>query len=90
MSTLSDNILSLDVITLSSSTTARNLRVIFHQNLSFIPNIKQVSRMRSFTCIKLPRSEASCLRVMLKNWSKPFLLLDWTTATHYYQDVQIM
>ena len=43
-SRLSDNILSLDGITLSSSTTARNLGVIFEQDLSFIPFIKQVSR----------------------------------------------
>ena len=42
-----------------------------------------------FTCVTLPKSEASCLRVMLKNWSMPLLLLDWTTATHC-QDVRIM
>ena len=47
-SRLSDNILSLDGITLSSSTTARNLGVIFDQDLSFIPHITQVSRTAFF------------------------------------------
>ena len=44
-SRLSYNILSLDGITLSSSSTERNLGVIFDQDLSYIPHITQVSRM---------------------------------------------
>ena len=45
-SRLSDNILSLEDMTLSSSTTASNLGVIFE--LSFIPHITQVSRTGFF------------------------------------------
>ena len=47
-SKLSDNILYLDCIILSYSTTARNLAVIFDQDLSFIPHIIQVSRTAFF------------------------------------------
>ena len=83
---LSDNVLCLDGITLSSSMTARNLGVIFDKDLSLILN--RFLGLLSFTYITLPRSEASCLKLMLKNMS--LLLLDWTTATHYCHDIRMM
>ncbi|XP_028272704.1 uncharacterized protein LOC114443000 [Parambassis ranga] len=45
---LSDNTFSLDGITLASSTTVRNLGVIFDQDMSFVSHIKQVSRTTFF------------------------------------------
>lgn len=45
---LSNNIASLDGITLSSSTTVRNLGVIFDQDLSFNSHIKLISRTAFF------------------------------------------
>lgn len=45
---LSDNILSLGGITLSFSTTAGNLGVIFDQYMSFFHHIKQVCRTTFF------------------------------------------
>ena len=40
---LSSNIVNLDGITLASSTTVRNLGVIFDQDLSFNSHVKQIS-----------------------------------------------
>ena len=46
--TLSNDIATLDGITLASSTTVRNLGVIFDQDLSFNSHIKQISRTAFF------------------------------------------
>ena len=45
---LSSNIVNLDGITLASSTTVRNLGVIFDQDLSFNSYVKQISRTAFF------------------------------------------
>ncbi len=45
---LSNDIVTLNDITLASSTTVRNLGVIFDQNLSFDSHIKQISRTAFF------------------------------------------
>ena len=45
---LSNDITTLDGITLASSTTVRNLGVIFDQDLSFNSHIKQISRTAFF------------------------------------------
>uniref|UniRef100_A0A665ULH4 Reverse transcriptase domain-containing protein n=1 Tax=Echeneis naucrates TaxID=173247 RepID=A0A665ULH4_ECHNA len=45
---LSNHLISLDGITLASSSTVRNLGVIFDQDMSFVPHIKQVSRAAFF------------------------------------------
>ena len=45
---LSSNIVNLDGITLASSTTVRNLGVVFDQDLSFNSYVKQISRMAFF------------------------------------------
>ena len=45
---LSSNILNLDGITLASSTTLRNLGVMFDQDLSFTSYVKQISRTAFF------------------------------------------
>ena len=42
--TLSNDILTLDVTALASSTTVRNLGVVFDQDMSFNSHIKQTSR----------------------------------------------
>ncbi|XP_047193774.1 uncharacterized protein LOC118286550 [Scophthalmus maximus] len=46
--TLSDHIVTLDGITLASSSTVRNLGVTFDQDMSFDSHIKQVSRTAFF------------------------------------------
>ena len=45
---MSNHIVTLDGISLASSTTARNLGVIFDQDLSFNSHIKQISRTAFF------------------------------------------
>ena len=82
------SILSLDAITLSS-TIAKNLGIIFDQDFLFLSHIWQVSRT-AFFHLHHQRSGVFCLRVMQKNLFKSLLLLHWTTATHYCQDVQII
>ncbi|XP_042349014.1 uncharacterized protein LOC121947898, partial [Plectropomus leopardus] len=47
-SSFSNNIISLDGITLASSTTVRNFGVLFDQDLSFVSHIKQTSRTAFF------------------------------------------
>ncbi|XP_042341350.1 uncharacterized protein LOC121942262, partial [Plectropomus leopardus] len=47
-SSFSNNLISLDGITLASSTTVRNLGVLFDQDLSFASHIKQTSRTAFF------------------------------------------
>ena len=64
---LSCYIVTLDGISLASSTTVRNLGVIFDQNLSFDAHIKLVLGQPSFTFVILLKSGTSCLRVMQKN-----------------------
>ena len=46
----SDHLISLDAITLASSSIVRNLGVIFDQDFSFVPHIKQVSRVFFHLC----------------------------------------
>ena len=46
--TLSNDLANLDGITLASSTTVRNLGVIFDQDMSFNSHIKQISRTAFF------------------------------------------
>ena len=41
--TLSDDLISVDGITLACSSTVRNVGIIFDQDMSFVPYIKQVS-----------------------------------------------
>uniref|UniRef100_A0A665UBY4 Reverse transcriptase domain-containing protein n=1 Tax=Echeneis naucrates TaxID=173247 RepID=A0A665UBY4_ECHNA len=45
---LSNHVISLDGITLASSSTVRNLGVAFDWDMSFVPHIKQVSRAAFF------------------------------------------
>ncbi|XP_074496841.1 uncharacterized protein LOC141770891 [Sebastes fasciatus] len=45
---LSNDIVTLDGIALASSTTVRNLGVVFHQDMSFNSHIKQTSRTAFF------------------------------------------
>merc|ERR1711980_61787 len=45
---LSNDISNLDGVNLASSTTVRNLGVIFDQDMSFISHIKQISRSAYF------------------------------------------
>ncbi len=53
--TLSNDIVMLDDITLASSTTVRNLEVIFDQDLSFDSHIKQISRTAFFHLRKIAK-----------------------------------
>ena len=46
--TLSNDLTNLDGITLASSTTVRNLGVIFDQDMSFNSHIKHISRTAFF------------------------------------------
>ena len=46
--TLSNDIATLDGITLASSSTVRNLGVIFDQDMSFNSHINQISRTAFF------------------------------------------
>ena len=50
------------------------------------PHIKLVSRTAFFHV----HNVAKIRSLLLKNWSMPLLILDWTTASHYCQDVQII
>ena len=69
---LSSYISALDVISLASSTTERNLGVISDQDLSSDAHIKQV--LPYFTSVILLKSGTSCLRVMQRNCSMHLLL----------------
>ena len=61
------SIATLDGITLASSTTVRNLGVIFDQDLSFHSHIKQTSRTAFFHLRNITKSDASYQRQMQKN-----------------------
>ena len=84
---MSSHVITLDGITLASSTTVRNCTVIFDQDLTFDSHIKQVSRTPSFPCIVWPKVGTSCLRVMQTHWSIYLLLLNWTTAAPNYSAI---
>ena len=77
---LSRYILTLDGISLASSTTAKSLWVIFDQDLSFDAHIKQVCRTAFVIVAKLG---TSCLRVIKR---MHVLLQDWTTVILSYWD----
>ncbi len=59
----------LDNITLASSTTARNLGIIFDQDLSFDSHIKKIQGPLSSTYVILQKLGLFFLRNMQRNWS---------------------
>ncbi len=71
-------------LTLASSTTVRNLGVIFDQDLSFNSYIKQISRTAFFHLHNIAK-----IRHILSQKDAEkivhLLLPGWTIATHYYQ-----
>ena len=86
--TISDQIVTLDHIILVPSSTVRTLGVMFDQDMSFDPHIKQ--GQLSSTCAIVWKLGTSCPRRMLRNWSMHLLPLDWITVILYYQDVTVI
>ena len=66
--TLSNDTTTLDGITLTSSTTVRNLGVIFDEDMSFNSHIKQISRT-AFFHLRNITNIIFCLREMQKSLS---------------------
>lgn len=66
--------------TLSCSTTAGTWGVSSTRTRHFSLKSNRLLGRISFTWVTLPRSGASCLRVMLENGSESLLLLDWTSS----------
>ena len=64
---MSSYIVTLDGISLASSSTVRNLGIIFDQNLSFDAHIKLFSRTAFFHLRNIVKKGTSCLRVMQRN-----------------------
>ena len=64
---LSNNIAHVDGIALASSTTVRNLDVIFDQELSFNSQVKEITGTAFFHSVILLKSSTSCLNEMQKN-----------------------
>lgn len=66
--TLSDQIVALDCVSVASSSTVRNLGVIFVQDLSFKAQIIKLVKLPFFSSVQhQPRLGISYLKVMLKN-----------------------
>ncbi len=84
-STLPYDIVIQDNIILASSTTVRNLGVIFDQDLFFYSHIKEISRTAFFHIRNMQKLGLVFLRKMQRNWSMHLLPPDWTIVTPYYQ-----
>jgi len=81
---LSGDVVPVDGIALASNTTVKNLGVILVRDLSFHSHVKQISRT-AFFHLHYFKNQADLLKKMQKNWFTRSLLLDWITATPYYQ-----